>query len=1419
MRRACEYAVSRAIGAFAIDREGAGRRRFADAGRGALELVDVELDAEAIGALGGGWAARCGVELVSARVDALTGRIPWEAIGRESCSLEARGVSATAKCVAARETEVLETLDGDDEAPSKASTVMRAVLNALCRGLRARLRDATIVVQDASGVGRFLVRLDLAEYTHGVGVKFEGLSVSRIADGLECSVSEPIVRGVRGHAEIPHDFSRIDVKLAEIEATATVLTMKNIGEIIRGRGDTTTVSRERSSEKPHAKRSFIDSLLGVDLSASALSASQYEEASESMYDSVYEDSNEEFFDADEAMRELSESLVCDDERTESSSNGGIAITITCPDLVMNAPFDNAVCTTIVRSVRVKLDHSLQIDCEGLRFSYGFDEDHKVELMLHAIAGEPGCAIILGDDSLSVKLGHLKLTVNGVDCISSVPTDGAVSASVYWLEDPSYPMDASLPSRCLAAVRGVDTEKDECLSLREQLASDSSFFVKLHVPSADVLMSADTLESLSIIIQSMYELPDHHPLALRTPTPDSVLNPLVVALDLLNIRVRLEEPRVCGEDKAERAPGADESSTVLCDFEKIHCFFATNISGSLGSDFVWAQFARARAVVDGVEVAVAHSPGREDGSGRSSISFARVSGAQSCIDANIVGASVSMTQCETLIERLNTFLTVAETEAPPPSSPDVPYFDLRLLNFALLYKSNQSYGLIRNDFLRISSKQGDEDNPSTSALGIEIVCTETNFFVAPPGVHDTGGIQSLAGFPFNNASLNEARFASICSAQAVVLSTLSSTAKTAIATLRVNSCSVTLHKDTLCATKRLLTPEVELLDRPVSPSDDSEYVFVSPVKKAREVAVHARYDSDVTVSQILEAARDREMPPKTRNQGRVVAEPRRRPLLSRPENVQTGPNIIENFFHRETRRVRRKRSQPLFASGSVTAMRRHNSARERVSDTNMSLMRRNRFMGEFGAPSAFPMLQRRQPAFMEDTQTRYLPLPKNAVVPTSTIHVSGKVFEVRVLPGMFWSPTNSPRHADSVENNPLGSSAGIKLCLKTNSIRSDSFPSNDGDIAHRVVFSVRDVLCTDVTSGATWPNVLKYDARLGDREDQTDMCSLDVTAVRCGDSDSHMDLEYLLKAFSLPMHVKLDQRVVKLLTDVFCDESDSSVVSVESEDGAYFQKIEVGRTSLRLDYCGRQVDIDSLRSGNLLEVLNLVPWDGVLLDIEPIRLTGLSGVSSAAQAVIKRWLEDVTRTQAHKFVQGVKPIKSATNIGRRAAGVVAKPLDYHRNRKRGGFIAGFALGVASFVKEVSLTSMELGAYAAGQSAALLDAAEHMIEEHAREADDNEPSNVLQGLSLASKAAWRGAGRAATAVVMDPIRDYRAGDTSSSAALLGAVRRVPYATVTGARGLTKAIDHALSGAVASFRPPRAPTPSLETVDDDESSVARD
>ena len=162
MRRACAYALERSFGRVVKRRDGETETRVRfeeDDDVGAATLRDVEFDAEAVSAYAGRALGRCGARLVSMRCGKITGRIPWEAIGRDSCWLEVEDVAVVARFDGAGGDDEDEDEDEDEEErESESSRVMRRVVREMMRGLRGRAREVTVGVQDASGAGKFFLR-------------------------------------------------------------------------------------------------------------------------------------------------------------------------------------------------------------------------------------------------------------------------------------------------------------------------------------------------------------------------------------------------------------------------------------------------------------------------------------------------------------------------------------------------------------------------------------------------------------------------------------------------------------------------------------------------------------------------------------------------------------------------------------------------------------------------------------------------------------------------------------------------------------------------------------------------------------------------------------------------------------------------------------------------------------------------------------------------------------------------------------------------------------------------------------------------------------------------------------------------------------------------------------------------------------
>ena len=64
----------------------------------------------------------------------------------------------------------------------------------------------------------------------------------------------------------------------------------------------------------------------------------------------------------------------------------------------------------------------------------------------------------------------------------------------------------------------------------------------------------------------------------------------------------------------------------------------------------------------------------------------------------------------------------------------------------------------------------------------------------------------------------------------------------------------------------------------------------------------------------------------------------------------------------------------------------------------------------------------------------------------------------------------------------------------------------------------------------------------------------------------------------------------------------------------------------VDYQPRSLDAAALRSGSFTEVLNLIPWGGVQLELPAVKASGLQGWDALGNAVGSAYLEDIASSQ-------------------------------------------------------------------------------------------------------------------------------------------------------------------------------------------------
>jgi len=442
--------------------------------------------------------------------------------------------------------------------------------------------------------------------------------------------------------------------------------------------------------------------------------------------------------------------------------------------------------------------------------------------------------------------------------------------------------------------------------------------------------------------------------------------------------------------------------------------------------------------------------------------------------------------------------------------------------------------------------------------------------------------------------------------------------------------------------------------------------------------------------------------------------------------------------------------------------------------------------------------------------RFLPLPLNAPESsTLTVHAFAKSLDVILRTGT------------------KNACKGLRMEIKDISNRFDIF-----DVSSRwgyhLVCDVDSINVVDLTPNVAWPNI--YSRRIEGEPAASSDFHIMVTGVRCDANDIEENTlgscEIALKFSLCPARVRLEQSVVKTLLDFmsntcaegaqnsdivesddddFCDDFDN-----ESNDGdingnsLYFQLVEIAPWSLRLDYCSNEnVDVYALTAGNYLEALNLIPWGGVSLEFPYSRLVGISGARNMLDAVSSRYIDCVTKDQAHKFVKAFAPVQSANRMTSAAKDIYKKPLAY-RQRKGDAALSSRMFGeamisTARFCKAVSLEALKLGEYVSGNASAVLEAAENLLdgEEVRREKRtdrDRMPDGITDGVLSAKDDFVGGVVKAKNAVLRDPLRkfqtpkDYGGGAKAAAKTL---IRNAPRAGVAALSGTTKATNKVIVG----------------------------
>ncbi|KAJ6905952.1 autophagy-related protein 2-like isoform X1 [Populus alba x Populus x berolinensis] len=408
---------------------------------------------------------------------------------------------------------------------------------------------------------------------------------------------------------------------------------------------------------------------------------------------------------------------------------------------------------------------------------------------------------------------------------------------------------------------------------------------------------------------------------------------------------------------------------------------------------------------------------------------------------------------------------------------------------------------------------------------------------------------------------------------------------------------------------------------------------------------------------------------------------------------------------------------------------------------------------------------------------------------------------------------------------------LELALCGMQFQYNVFPVG-GVCASKLCLTVQDFHLSDKSKTAPWKQILGYyHSKDHPRESTSKAFKLDLEAVR---PDPLIPLEeYRLRITLLPLLLHLHQSQLDFLISFFEPKSFSAGQSSDQDqnsDGVktsatnscnlaghtianeallpFFQKFEIWPIILRVDYSPHHVDLAALSSGKYVELVNLVPWKGVELQLKHVHAVGVYGWGSVCETIIGEWLVEISRNQMHKILRGLPTVRSLVAVGSGAAKLVSLPVESYRKDHK--IIKGMQRGTSAFLKSISLEAVGFGVHLAAGAHDILLQAEYILTNipsppvswsvQAKTKENvrcNQPKDAQQGIQHAYESLSDGLGKSASALVQTPLKKYQHG-ASTVSALATAVRAVPAAAIAPVSACAGAVHYALLGLRNSLDP---------------------
>jgi autophagy-related protein 2 len=186
---------------------------------------------------------------------------------------------------------------------------------------------------------------------------------------------------------------------------------------------------------------------------------------------------------------------------------------------------------------------------------------------------------------------------------------------------------------------------------------------------------------------------------------------------------------------------------------------------------------------------------------------------------------------------------------------------------------------------------------------------------------------------------------------------------------------------------------------------------------------------------------------------------------------------------------------------------------------------------------------------------------------------------------------------------------------------------------------------------------------------------------------------------LPMRCILDQRAISFARAFFnkqIDDDDSdddvkdSVTKSSWSDALHvmppprFCLFKVKPWKVKVDYLPQKIDINALREGSVVELVNIAPIHRMVITLSEVNVVDSDGGGPAFSQIVSSWVREICATQLHKFLANAQPFEPITDVGQGLSDLVVLPYEAFKNGE--SVQRAMTKGFANFAEVVAFQTL-------------------------------------------------------------------------------------------------------------------------------------